>query len=479
MQRKQYLNLLFSALMLVSAGCTTVVPAPNTQVTPGSGPLIKSTGGSADSLFTDPDNPINISVQLDSQYFQQALISTDGGQLSAQDAAGNRFTLDIPAGALATDTEIIMTPVSAIDGLPFANGLVAAVQFQPDGLFLYEDAILTIESAQTVPVENQIHFGFLGDGKDLHLAIPGPDFSKIQIRVPHFSGYGLGSGFVADRTNLMIARAAEDEVRLQQEVANYLQQERIKQEHDSANESNLDGLRGYLESYYDLVVSPRLLAAGSSCANGKLAIQTLVGHERSLQLLGADAGTSNSASIHDLIEIVYKKCREETIKECKEKVDPSILISFEVGYERQMQLLGRPGSTTLATTMDEAIKICGGAFTVTGQYDVFTFSGVICNLEKPFTIKANGPMWESNFEFTPANSQSGSFIVKGALSSGEVTSAAEGTYTIGPAINGAYQLILESPSGTYNTDWGITGDMPGGSAALTLTPLDTEECAGQ
>lgn len=118
-------------------------------------------------------------------------------------------------------------------------------------------------------------------------------------------------------------------------------------------------------------------------------------------------------------------------------------------------------------------------YKVTGQYDEFTFSGVICDLEKPFTFKANGPMWESNFEFTPTNSQSGTFIVRGALTIGGVTTVAEGTYTVSPANDGTYQLTLESPSGTYTTEQGHTGDMPGGTAPVTLTPLDTQECDGQ
>ena len=118
-------------------------------------------------------------------------------------------------------------------------------------------------------------------------------------------------------------------------------------------------------------------------------------------------------------------------------------------------------------------------YKVTGQYDGFTFSGVICDLEKPFKMKAVGPMWESNFEFTPANSMSGTFTVTGAFSAGGITTTAEGTYTVSPANDGTYQLILESPSGTYNTEWGSTGDMPGGSAPVTLTPLDTKECAGK
>ena len=136
---------------------------------------------------------------------------------------------------------------------------------------------------------------------------------------------------------------------------------------------------------------------------------------------------------------------------------------------------GAVGSAQLSV-----IYYVSSAYKVTGEYDGFTFSsGVICDLEKPFTFKANGPMWESNFETAPNNSVSGTFSVTGALTIGGVTTVSGGTYTISPANDGTYQLTLESPSGTFTTEQGYTGDMPGGSATLTLTPLDTQECDGQ
>ena len=120
------------------------------------------TGSSTDALFTDSSDPINVTVELETQQAQTAMISPQGGQITAVDIAGNRFTLDIPAGALVVDTEITMTPVGSMNGLPLTNGLVGAVQFEPDGLFLYQDAILTIEPVQELPIENQIIFGYVG-----------------------------------------------------------------------------------------------------------------------------------------------------------------------------------------------------------------------------------------------------------------------------------------------------------------------------
>ncbi len=413
-------------VLLVSLACQTIM---------GSG--AKGTGGSTDKLFTDADRPINVTVKLDSQLAETAVISSKGGQLSAKDAAGNRFTLDIPAGALTMDTQITMTPVNSIVDLPLSKGLVAAVQFQPDGLFLYQDAILTIEPVKNIPVENQILFGYLGDGQDLHLAVPGPDFPKIQVRVPHFSGFGLGSGIATDRANLLLSRAADHEARLQQQLAEQLGQERQRQLQGKENGGEPIDMTGYFESYYGLVVRPRMLAAGSSCANGKLAIQTLLGYERMRQLLGVADDSTSSSRVQEaaaLMDTVYKKCREEAIKECQEKVDPRILIAFELGYERQRQLLGSEPSTTLTQSTEEAYKICGAAFTVQGQGGDTTITGKICRLDEPFVLELTssaGPTGTAQFK--PTTLTAGTFTDQ--MSGGGISESGSGTYQITDLVN--------------------------------------------
>jgi hypothetical protein len=430
--RKKTSYVIALLVLLVALACQTLM---------GSG--AKGTGGPTDSLFTDANNPINVTVKLDAQLSQTAVISSQGGQLSAQDAAGNRFTLDIPAGALTMDTQITMTPVNSIDNLPLSKGLVAAVQFQPDGLFLYQDAILTIETVQNIPVENQILFGYLGEGKDLHLAAPGPDYPKIQVRVPHFSGFGLGSGIATDRANLLLSRAADHEVRLQQQLAQALSQERTRQLLGIENGGDPIDMNGFFESYYGLVVRPRMLAAGSSCANGKLAIQTLLSYERQRQLLGIGDDASSSSRVQEaaaLMDTVYKKCREEAIKDCQEKVDPRILIQFELGYERQKQLLGSESNTTLTQTVEEAYKTCGAAFTAQGQGGDTTVTGQICRLDEPFELQLTSSVGPTgSAKFTPTSLTSGTFADQ--MGGGGISESGQGTYQVtdllsSPILNG-------------------------------------------
>jgi hypothetical protein len=382
-----------------------------------------STGKPSDALFTDKANPINVTVTLEDQNAQKAVISPEGGQLTATDAAGNRFTLDIPKGAVDADTEISMIPVASMDGLPLKNGMVGAVQFEPDGLFLNADAFLTIEPAQEVPLENQILFGYQGTGQDLHLAMPGPDKQKIQIRVPHFSGVGLGSGISADRAALLLSRAADHEVRIQQQVAEYLTQQRDN------GIGDLSGLSNYFQSYYGLVVRPRMIAASSSCENGKLAIQSLLGYDRQKQLLGfGDDSSSTMQDLAALMDKIYEKCREEKVKECQAKISPQVLIQFEIGFERQRQLLGFESRKSIADIVKDAIKTCGQSFLINGSSNQVDFNGTICSLDKPFDLTETYPGGSGKITFTPSDSLGG--MVSDTSSGSGCVASGEGPYEV-------------------------------------------------
>jgi hypothetical protein len=416
--------LVLVAASLACSTVTSVVDVANDVASLSGG---QGTGGPSDDLFTDQADPVSVTVQLEAAGSETAMVSPDGGQLTAEDAFGNRFTLDVPAGALLIDTQITMTPVASIDDLPLTNGLVGAVQFEPDGLFLYEDAILTIEPAQDVPVENQILFGYLGSGDDLHLAIPGPDYDQIQVRVPHFSGFGLGSGIGTDRAALLLKRAADHEVRIQQQVADYLARQKEMQVAGGEG-TDLSGLLPFFESYYGLVVRPRVLAAFSSCANSTGAMQTLLSDERMRQLLGFGRGSQAMQELVSLMETGYAKCREEAIKECKAKVDPTILIQFDLANARQQALLGGGAGTLVPATFEDALKTCGAAFTANGQGGEVFIAGKICRLDEPFVLEITGDGVTGSMHFSPVTLTGGSFTDE--FSGSGFSQSGGGTYKV-------------------------------------------------
>jgi hypothetical protein len=118
-----------------------------------------------------------------------ANLGPEGGEVSAVGGDGTVYRLSVPSGALLFETAITITPVSAIPDLPLTGGLVAAVEFAPDGLQLWQPATLLIELPAPSPAD-VVGFGWNGAGEDFHLALATPEGSTLRLDVTHFSGAG-------------------------------------------------------------------------------------------------------------------------------------------------------------------------------------------------------------------------------------------------------------------------------------------------
>jgi hypothetical protein len=157
-----------------------------------------STASSQSSTFhLQTPNPLTVTPVLDPANAAVAVVNaTAGGSIQATGSDGTTYTLAVPANALIFDTEITLTPVASIGGLPFSGGLQAAVQIAPDGLELYKTAALTITPAKAVPANQQIGFGYHGSGSEFHLEAL--TTTALVFDIEHFSGYGGGLGTGAD-----------------------------------------------------------------------------------------------------------------------------------------------------------------------------------------------------------------------------------------------------------------------------------------
>lgn len=137
------------------------------------------------AVFDDPD-PLDLTYELTAELSGVALISPDGGTAAVTDADGTTYTLSIPEGALLTEEEISMTPVSSVEGLPF-DGSVLGVYLEPEGLVLLRSAQLTVVLSPDHDVSNVVAFGTFANGKDFHLTPSAAEGSVITTTVDHFS----------------------------------------------------------------------------------------------------------------------------------------------------------------------------------------------------------------------------------------------------------------------------------------------------
>jgi len=306
-------------------------------------------------IFETPADPIEVAVVLDTDKTVEAVIPVEGGTVSATGADGTIYTLEIPSDALLNETTISLTPVTSVSDMPFGGQQTYAVQLGPEGLFLYNFAILTITPAEEIPLDEQIVFGYQEEGKDLILAAPVLDSSEIKIQVLHFSGTGVTKGLLADVEPVRQRLGGSAEKRLESAV-----NQELARAHQLGEGGEVDfGLLAEVFSQYEAqVVKPRVDAAGDSCAAGQLAIQTVYQLARWRALLGLDEGEGGDplAKYPGLRDKAWKVCVVEEFELCVEQHIIHRMLAVWRGFERQYALFPSGGEAALREARDLTIK---------------------------------------------------------------------------------------------------------------------------
>lgn len=358
--------------------------------------------------FTTPGKPLDVKVQLDKKQTASGKVSPSGGSVSLTAADGSKFTLDVPANALESETEIKMTAVKTLDGAPLDKNTPTAVQLEPSGLSFKELVTLTIVPAKEIPIKEQIIFGYDGDGKDYHLAVVDHKSKDIKIKLIHFSGAGVGSGSdAAWAANLMIqASAAEN--RLTQEIGEATQEAHRRMLLGDEDSPELDALlekaKAAIEDYEDQVILKEIAAAELDCQHAQKALDHLLqsGHRRRL-------------------------------------------LAFPLP----------PGFAEKALRLGEIGDKCKGPYQIVGGLDDWQTSTKVCDIMKPFTLTGGG----FRNDFTGGLSGTYSY-------SGPFNSHGSGTYTISlPDGLGKPGTMTGSGEGSAE---GHTGS---GTEKYTLTPI--------
>lgn len=289
---------------------------------------------------------------------REGVISKDGGALSAIGADNRFYTLVVPPGALASDERISISPLAAVEGMPFAAGLLAGVQLEPAGLEFARPAALIISGDGLQPAAGQAAFAYDADGRDFRLSawfLKVPDFvqgyydpsKSLVIPVEHFSGIG-----VAPATDLETARqlrydagAARD--RISQEIAEKIGKERDRQLRGEEATDLSELTEASLDAFLEQVILPEAAAASFSDAMYESAVRDFIGWERQRQLLGASEGPPPAKykalidRINQLLKIAWEKLVERAEKRCYAG-DFSIITRI-LPLERQRELLGDGG----------------------------------------------------------------------------------------------------------------------------------------
>jgi len=374
--------------------------------------------------FDTPSDGVDVKVALDKKSTSSGKVGKARGSVELTSADGSKFTLDIPANALDSETTITMTAIKTLDGAPLDTNTPTAVQLEPSGLLFNEMLTLTIVPAKEIPIEKQVIFGYEKDGEDYHLMPVDHKSREIKIRLMNFSAGGVGSASdVAWAANLMI-QAQEASTRLEHWAGRYTQGDRRVQlsgEGDGDPDWHAKLAKAY-DQYEDEVVRKEMVAAELDCKHAKTALHHLIGNEHNRAVIGIPEKPDFREKMAKLVKIG---------EECK-----------KTSYRAE-------GSS-------------GGA----------SFKGDICSLDKPFTINVDSLTGKWPMNFTPESDSAGQ--MEGKFSSDGCTLTGGGPYTISIGENGSGTITF-----TYNstaTCPGVPSSTTSKTSTLPLKPAPEISC---
>ena len=323
------LSLVVSVLAL--SGCFTFEPGPGFD----GGVFID-----AGEPLVIPPNPLTATGTLDTARAVKGTFGWDaGGALTVTAADGTVFTLTVPGTSLTEPTAITMTPYSALNtGLGESS---FGVKLEPAGLqttTTFMELAITPPAGATWPLDRQVPFMLQGANDVVSLAAPDVTSAGPKLKIGHFSSYGYALAMKGFSASLAAARnrlGGDVESQLETEVAAAITQER-----DQPTGKNLyETLLPFLNRYVEQIVKPRIAAAGQSCANARLAMQTVLGFERQMQLLGVQNQNLLAFSFQDLFKYNVV-CMKEEYELCRDNHIITRILPAFLGVLRQEALLG-------------------------------------------------------------------------------------------------------------------------------------------
>ncbi len=243
MKNYQKLSILLVASFLVIACGLFTKPStdkttqtsnePTQSESPKTQPSLESSKTDNIVFPLDPD-PINVTAILETEnaavykkggYSYDVETESNDGVLYNLQLLKDTIFMQDENGELAidSDSKITLTPVSAIEGLPFSQGYEAAVHIGPDGAILLRSADLTMEIPNEYDTSTLIGFAADGTGDNLHLypasftSSDGKTYATFNII--HFSLYGVAQVVKSEVVAQQAHPPVEPASQLEQELA--------------------------------------------------------------------------------------------------------------------------------------------------------------------------------------------------------------------------------------------------------------------
>ena len=357
----------FAAGLLAACGGSSDTPAPAPAPTPApaAAPITPPPAMAATptAFFAQSASPATVSSTVDDARATRGTIGRAGGTLSTTGADGTKYTFVVPAGALAEDVEITMTPIASTAGAPWTRA--AGVRFGPAGLQFFQFATLAIEPAADIPLDRQVMMGASDDG-ELFVATPDMASRAPRIKVIHFTDYWFADmtpeQLNAQRLRIPTTAALQIQNEIGAILANARQRQLLGTYDEGSEPPPGEVIRRAMGQWWDLVLKPRI-AAARTCQDWNAVIFALLAVERQQRLLGSEypdgatpfesggdfwglAGSrawlrANVPFNGDLWRALSYQCAKDSSERCTSR-HLFDLVQMALGLERQKQLFGVP-----------------------------------------------------------------------------------------------------------------------------------------
>jgi hypothetical protein len=396
---------LFASAILTTA-CSTATPTTHASGPPPGTPIASSaetlglggsegpssTIGPAD-LFTAPAAPLDVTPVLATSNSVKATIGQDGGSLTAKAADGTTYTLAIPKNAVLFKTDVAMTPVTDIGGLPMGVSPTnrIGVQLQPDGLELFTPATLTITPSKPLPDTGAATIDWLGQGTDAGLRLSRLTSTTITLTVEHFSGYG--AFWPLDQTWWTVFQSlqARQYRRLESEMIKALEEVRQQQLLGRATVTLDEVALAFKDRWMREVLQPRLVEAHLGCTEAVAAVVLYRTWEQQRQELGSTDEALVLPIPDWLLTLERDLCFEEEFLKCAATGDFEGLMGFFGGFFRQYELFGDVPPADAVELAQLYLERCGRWTLTVEQIDdtraTNTGAHVVSHTKSTFLIK--------------------------------------------------------------------------------------------
>jgi hypothetical protein len=437
-------------------------------------------------------NPLTVNPTYDEENAVAVTVGTQGGTVSLVDSNKVEYTLAIPEGAVAVDTEIRMTAVTSIQDWPLDGNAIGTVRLEPEGLVLNDVAMLTIGyPADVNPDLAIVGFAFDGDGQEFRLQLfdekiglthelpfgtvhlAGLDFQAtvhhIVMPVMELKVRGVGLASHESVSKLVKDHAPSDD------GAAWEQKWAADHTPGDPELAPLERFNSVLEESYQI---GKAISKAENCSelNSQIVLFQKWRFSGSYQGLSADKRRDYTKFIWDELVDKVKEISEKAAEDCENSKEPGSSASSDspcvkallekitnppagtasnFNSDLKNKLGNKLGDQELKDIKDKLDK-CAAAYRIVGGLDDWQTDTAVCDIMQPFTLTSGDFIVNFSGGLSGTYNYTGAFS---ALGSGTYTiSLPEGTGKPGTMIGGG----VGSAEGNYNT----------GIETYTLTPLD-------